>query len=169
MRVGIDAHCLGRRKTGNETYTRNLVRYLARSGHKDIRYTVYLGGPWESREDIFDKTWFESRMIRPANPLLRISVGLALQARKQKLDVFHAQYLLPHHLRCRTVLTVHDVFFERFPEFFTRWDHYTMKVGVRRSCYRADHIITVSEASKRDLVALYGLDPSKVSVTYLGV
>jgi glycosyltransferase involved in cell wall biosynthesis len=169
MRVGIDAHCLGTRKTGNETYTYNLVKHLARLGCDGIQYSIYVGGEWDNRREcFFDATWFESRIIRPSNPLIRIPVGFALQARRQKLDLFHAQYVLPHHLPCRTVLTVHDVSFERFPEFFTRWDHQTMKLGVRRSCHKADHIITVSEASKRDIVELYGLEPTKVSVTYLG-
>jgi glycosyltransferase involved in cell wall biosynthesis len=168
MRVGIDAHCLGQRKTGNETYTYNLVKHLAKLDRDGVQYTVYLGGEWGRKESIFNEAWFGSRMIRPLNPFIRIPVGFAIQARKRKLDVFHAQYFLPHHLGCRTVLTVHDVLFERFPEFFTKWDYFSLKVGVRRSCERADHIITVSEASKKDLVELYGLDPSKISVTYPG-
>jgi glycosyltransferase involved in cell wall biosynthesis len=168
MRVGIDAHCLGQKKTGNETYTYNLIKHLAALGRDGIEYTVYLKGDWESTEGIFQDGWFRPRAIHPASPLIRIPVGFAVQSRRQKLDVFHAQYVLPFALRCRSVLTVHDLFFERFPEFFTKWDHYRMKLVVRRSCERADHIITVSEASKRDLVEVYGLDPCKVSVTYLG-
>jgi glycosyltransferase involved in cell wall biosynthesis len=60
------------------------------------------------------------------------------------------------------------VIYERFPEFFTKADLYRNKIGVPWSCRRADHIITVSESSKRDLVELYGLNPERITVTYLG-
>jgi glycosyltransferase involved in cell wall biosynthesis len=168
MRVGIDAHCLGQKKTGNETYTYGLVKYLAGLEQDGIEYTVYVGGGREGETRLPSREWVRSKVIRPANPFVRIPIGFAIQSRAQKLDVLHAQYLLPHHLRCRTVLTVHDVLYERFPEYFTRWDYYRHKIGVPWSCRRADHVITVSETSKRDLVELYELDASQVSVTYQG-
>lgn len=168
MRVGIDAHSLGKRKTGNETYTLSLVKHLARLEPDGIKYTVYVGANWKLEEGIGDNTCVRSKPIRPENPLLRIPFGFAVESRMDKLDVLHAQYLLPHHLRCRTILTVHDILYERFPQYFTAWDRCRMKVGVRRSCLKADHVITVSESSKRDLLDVYDLDPSRVSVTYLG-
>jgi glycosyltransferase involved in cell wall biosynthesis len=168
MKVGIDAHCLGQKKTGNETYTYGLVKHLAELERGGIDYTVYVSRGWESGADIGSSEWFRPKVIRPGNPLLRIPVGFAIQSRVQKLDVLHAQYLLPNHLRCRSVLTVHDVLYERFPEYFTKWHCYRHRIGVRWSCHRAGHVITVSEASKRDLVELYGLNPSRVSVTYPG-
>lgn len=168
MRVGIDAHCLGQKKTGNETYTYGLVKHLAGLERDGIEYTVYVGAGRGGETNFPGNEWVRPRALRPAHPLVRIPVGLAIQSRAQQLDVLHAQYILPHHLRCRTVLTVHDVLYERFPEYFTRWDTCRHKLGVRWSCRRADHVITVSEASKRDLMELYGLPPSHVTVTYQG-
>jgi glycosyltransferase involved in cell wall biosynthesis len=167
MRVGIDAHCLGQQKTGNETYTFNLVKHLASLERSGIEYTVYVHRRWQADEEIFSDG-FRCKEIRPVNPLIRIPIGFAIQSRVENVDVFHAQYLLPHHLRCRTVVTVHDVLYERFPEYFTKWDCYRHRIGVRWSCGRANHIITVSQSSKRDLVELYGLDPSNISVIYPG-
>jgi glycosyltransferase involved in cell wall biosynthesis len=66
------------------------------------------------------------------------------------------------------VLTVHDVLFERYPELFARMDLYRNKIGIPWSCRRADHIITVSESSKRDLIEIYGLEASRITVTYHG-
>ena len=168
MRVGIDAHCLGQEKTGNETYTYTLVKYLAFLDQDSIEYTVYVGGTTKKGLELCSNRAFQLKPIRPANPFVRIPIGFAIQSRSQRLDVFHAQYLLPYHLKCRTVLTVHDVLYERFPEYFTRSDYYRHKIGVPWSCRRADHIITVSEASKRDLVDLYRLNPEQITVTYPG-
>src|SRR5216684_685188 len=168
LRVGIDAHCLGQRKTGNETYTYNLVKHLTLLGQDGIDYIFYVTEKGQREGSPVSESWFQSRLIRPASPFVRIPIGFAIESRARNLDLLHAQYLLPHHLRCRTVLTVHDVIYERFPEFFTKADLYRNKIGVPWSCRRADHIITVSESSKRDLVELYGLNPERITVTYLG-
>jgi glycosyltransferase involved in cell wall biosynthesis len=168
MRIGIDAHCIGQRKTGNETYTYNLVKHLGLLDSDGIDYIVYLTSKAERNGGVFAGPRSRTKVIRPETPYLRIPLAFALESRAEKLDVLHAQYLLPHHLRCRTVLTVHDVLYERYPEFFTRMDLYRNKIGVPRSCRRADHIITVSESSKRDLIEIYGLDPSRITVTYHG-
>jgi glycosyltransferase involved in cell wall biosynthesis len=168
MRIGIDAHCIGQRKTGNETYTRNLVKHLGLLEPNGIDYIVYLTSKADRNGEAFAGPRSRTKLIRPETPYLRIPIGFALESRAEKLDVFHAQYLLPHHLRCRTVLTVHDVLFERYPEFFTKMDLYRNKIGIPWSCRRADHIITVSESSKRDLIQIYGLDASRITVTYHG-
>jgi glycosyltransferase involved in cell wall biosynthesis len=168
LRVGIDAHCLGQRKTGNETYTYNLVKHLSLLARDGIDYIFYVTEKGKRESSPASESWLRLRLIRPASPLVRIPIGFAIESRARNLDLLHAQYLLPHHLRCHTVLTVHDVIYERFPEFFTRADLYRNKIGVPWSCRRADHIITVSESSKRDLVELYGLNPERITVTYLG-
>jgi glycosyltransferase involved in cell wall biosynthesis len=168
MRIGIDAHCIGQRKTGNETYTRNLVKYLGLLEPNGTDYIVYLTSNAGRNEKGLAGPRSRTKLIRPETPYLRIPIGFALESRAEKLDVFHAQYLLPHHLSCRTVLTVHDVLFERYPELFTKLDLYRNKIGIPWSCRRANHIITVSESSKRDLIEIYGLDPSRITVTYHG-
>src|SRR4029077_8905246 len=143
------------------TYSDSLVKHLSQLARDGVEYTIYVGQNGESQGRQFSEEWFRSKLIRPASPLIRIPIGFAIESRMRKLDVLHTQYLLPHHVKCRTVLTVHDVLYEKFPEYFTRTDYYRHKVGVPWSCRRADHIITVSESSKRDLVALYGLDPER--------
>jgi glycosyltransferase involved in cell wall biosynthesis len=169
MRIGIDAHCLGQQKTGNETYTYNLVKHLALLESEGMDYVIYLSAKANGRTGTFSGPRSRTKLIRPESPYLRIPIGFAMQTRTEKLDIFHAQYFLPHHLQCRTVLTVHDILYERYPQFFTRMDLFRNKIGIRESCRRADHIITVSESSKRDLIEIYGLNPSRITVTYHGL
>ena len=169
MRIGIDAHCIGHRKTGNETYTYNLVKHLGLLGPDDIDFVIFLTSKAERDMTTFAGPRSRTKLIRPESPYFRIAMAFALESRAEKLDVFHAQYLLPHHLRCRKVLTVHDILYERFPQFFTKMDLCRNKLGIPWSCRRADHIITVSESSKRDLIEIYGLDPNRITVTYHGL
>ena len=166
MRVGIDAHSIGNHKTGNETYSYNLVKELSLLPSNGDEYIIYLtkGGVWNG---LGLNGRLTHRRIRPATPYLRIPVAFPLESRMRRLDVFHATYILPSWLKCRTVLTVHDICYERFPEFYTRADYWRNKLAIPWSCRRAGRIITISEATKRDLVELYRLDPERITVIYL--
>lgn len=168
MRIGIDAHCIGQRKGGNETYTINLVKHLSLLEPNGDEYIAYLTDAGMRQYDIFLNGRMTKRLIRPSNPYLRIPFGFALEDRRRRLDVFHAQYFLPFNLRCKTVLTVHDIIYERFPQFYTSTDLRRNRLGIPSSCRRADHIIAVSECTKRDLVEIYSLDPDRITVTEEG-
>ena len=73
--------------------------------------------------------------------------------------------------RCRSataaasVLTLHDLSFERDPALMGRLDRLTFKAVVPRSARRADRVLAVSERTKRDVVELYGVPAEKVTVT----
>jgi len=82
-------------------------------------------------------------------------------------ELFHAtEHLLPPLRGVPTVLTVHDLIFRLFPEHQKRLNYWYLNATMPLYCRRAGAILTVSECSKRDLVAGYGLDPAKVTVVY---
>jgi glycosyltransferase involved in cell wall biosynthesis len=84
------------------------------------------------------------------------------------LDVFHAQFIVPPFLKCKTVTTIPDIAYEHVPQFFPARQRNYLKLLVRESARRADHVITVSEYSKRALVDTYGVSAEKITVTYEG-
>jgi len=99
---------------------------------------------------------------RPYAPIARI-----VAANPPRL--YHAtEHLLPH-LTTPTVLTVHDLIFERYPEHHTRRNVWFLKVGMRLFTRAATAIIAVSEHTRRDLIELYGVTPDKVQVIYEGI
>jgi len=63
-------------------------------------------------------------------------------------------------------VTVHDLSFELFPEFFSPRDLLILRSFVRFSARRAARVIAVSQSTKRDLVDLYGLNPDQIVVTH---
>jgi glycosyltransferase involved in cell wall biosynthesis len=82
-------------------------------------------------------------------------------------QLFHAtEHLLPPLRGVPTVLTVHDMIFKLFPEHQKRLNFWYLNATMPLYCRRANAIVTVSESSKRDIVAHYGLDPAKVTVVY---
>lgn len=66
----------------------------------------------------------------------------------------------------RVVTTVHDMIHERFPESFVSWDPTFRDKAV--AVARADHVVCVSEQTRRDLIELYGVASSRISVVYHG-
>ncbi|MBQ2808955.1 MAG: glycosyltransferase family 4 protein [Bacteroidaceae bacterium] len=87
-------------------------------------------------------------------------------------DIFHPTYFNPYflkHVKRRGkpfVLTVHDMTFERYPQDVLLYDRTIPHK--KRLIAEADHIIAVSENTKRDIVELLGTDPSKITVVHHG-
>jgi glycosyltransferase involved in cell wall biosynthesis len=163
MRIGIDVHTLGSQASGNENYYLQLLRDLARKDANGDRYVIYFTH-LKGRMKIPVADQFEIKRIRPANPLIRIPLSFPFEFRRERLDVFHAQYIIPPFCNCRAVTTIHDILFEGHPELFTRGENFRFRTLIPWSARRADHIITVSQFSKNDIVARYHVDPEKVSV-----
>jgi glycosyltransferase involved in cell wall biosynthesis len=163
IRPALDAHVVGRRKTGNETYIVNLADALARRA--DTRPIAYVdagtvwphpGGP-------------ETRDLKARTPLLRIPFELPARARHDGCDLLHVQYVAPPLAGLPVVATIHDMSFEDVPGLFSRATQLRLKLGVRISARRSAAIVTVSQFSRDRLVHHYGLDSEKIVVTPLGV
>ena len=84
-------------------------------------------------------------------------------------DVAHFQHALPLGFRGQSVVTLHDLHFERDGSRMGLLDRVTFKAVVPRAARRADAVIAVSERTKDDVVELYGLPSAKVTVTPHGV
>lgn len=85
------------------------------------------------------------------------------------IRLYHAtEHLLPR-LDTPTVLTVHDLIFERYPQHHTARNRLYLRVAMPLFVRAASAIIAVSRHTQRDLVELYGADPAKIHVVYEGV
>lgn len=88
---------------------------------------------------------------------------------KWKPDIVHETYYSRASCAPRNtckVLTVYDMIHEKFPQWGSRWDQ---SASLKRVAVdRADHVICISESTRKDLLDLYDVDPQKVSVVHLG-
>lgn len=89
--------------------------------------------------------------------------------KENSFDIFHPtfydDYFLPY-LKRPFVLTVHDLTCERHPEISKKND--IQVKGRRKLLGKAEHVVAVSNHTKVDLIDIYGVDPSKISVIYHG-
>lgn len=91
------------------------------------------------------------------------------QVREFRPDIYHATYFNKTEglaTSARQVLTVYDMIHERFPQYFAAWDRTAR--NKKLAVARADHIICISETTRRDLIEILGTPAEKVSVTLLG-
>jgi glycosyltransferase involved in cell wall biosynthesis len=168
IRPAIDAHVVGRRKTGNETYVVNLADALARRA--DVTPIAYvdqgavwpgLGGPGSVGPETRELNW--------RSAFLRIPVELPVRARRDRCDLLHVQYVAPPIARMPVVTAIHDVSFEDVPGLFPRRTELRLKLTVRQSARRSSAVVTISEFTRSRIAHRYHLDPERIVVTPLGV
>jgi glycosyltransferase involved in cell wall biosynthesis len=162
--VVVDADVLGRERTGDETYVRNLLRELgplaAAAGSRIAAVT--------RRPDLVPEG-VEAVELPARSQELRMAFLLPRLLRRLGASLVHTQYVLPLRSPCPGVVTVHDLSFAHRPELMGRKDRLVFRTIVPRAVRRAARVLTVSERSKRDLIELYGVPPDRVVVTPNGV
>jgi glycosyltransferase involved in cell wall biosynthesis len=98
-----------------------------------------------------------------------MAISLPRVLRRLRPQLSHFQHALPLGLRGLSVVTIHDLHFEHDPSVMGWVDRVTFKTVVPRAVRKADHVLAVSERTKRDVVELYGVPEEKVTVTPHGV
>lgn len=109
------------------------------------------------------------RMAAYGSQLTRLNQRRVLGPWVDAPVIYHAtEHLLPR-LPVPTVLTVHDLIFERYPAHHTWRNVQFLKRAMPTFVRAADVVIAVSEHTKRDLVELYRTPPAKIRVIYEGI
>lgn len=164
MKVAIDIRRVLDFGTG--TYTRNLIATLARLDH-DTSYTL-IGtvADWAELEPLPET--FSLLEFDRSRHGVRHDLQLGWRLRRHNIQVFHSPYLeSPWIVPCRHVVTVHDtVEFLDLPS-----DGYSLAdllhfQRTRRSLHRACCILSVSQATRRDLQRIFGVPGEKIKVIY---
>lgn len=89
----------------------------------------------------------------------------------EKLDIFHGlSHELPLHIpsHIKKFVTVHDLIFYRYPQFYSAIDVITYKHKLRSACERADKIMAISEQTRRDIIDFLHIPSEKITVVYQG-
>jgi glycosyltransferase involved in cell wall biosynthesis len=164
-RVAIDAHVVGTRKTGNETYVVNLVDALVR--RNDVDPIVYVNNrvPWPG--DL--ATALHVRSLRLSAPQLRIPIELPYRIFRDRARLLHVQYVAPPILSVPIVAAIHDVSFEDVDGLFSSATRLRLRATVRLTARRAARILVLSEFTKSRIIHHYGIAPERIVVAPAGV
>ena len=167
MKIGIDLINLRGLTEGLGRYTTQLLQVLndvseIEECHLFMRPEV--AGQIGDIDERFHKTIVsvpDSRVL-PWN-----QVYFALSRKARRLDFLHSPVSVsPMFSGTRTLLTVHDLAFEVFPEHYSRKAILYWKFALRRACSKATLVLAVSESTKRDLIEYMAVPEERIQVIY---
>jgi len=175
MVIGINATAaIKQPRMGVEEYCYHLIRHLTMLPEaREHRFLLYLPPIALAKGDlsIFDFPLPENFEIKILNWFLPMwtQLRLASEILVHKPDIlFIPVHILPKIHPENSVVTIHGLEYEYFPEYYPLWFRNYLRLSTKYAIRHARKIIAVSENTKRDLVKLYYADESKVEVVHHG-
>jgi glycosyltransferase involved in cell wall biosynthesis len=159
---------------GSETYTVRLLSGLAER-YSELEYTLFalpeFGSAYPDVVRTFKTVYAPvTGRRKPTRVLAGENTWLARQVRRRKIGlVHHAGGIVPLVHVARTVLTIHDLQYLFYPEYFARSKLTYLKAMVPRSAEAARVVLTPSEYTRRTVIERLGIDPSIVVVVPHGL
>jgi glycosyltransferase involved in cell wall biosynthesis len=176
MIIGFDAKRAMQNNTGLGNYSRYIIEVLSEY-YSDNRYVLF--APREkankrladifSRENIFSV--FPTGLSKLFPSLWRES-GINRDIKKNGISIFHGlSNELPvgvRHTGIKTVVSIHDLIFLRYPQYYNLIDRLIYRIKFIRACRKSDKIIAVSACTKRDIISFFNVPEEKIEVVYQG-
>jgi glycosyltransferase involved in cell wall biosynthesis len=156
LRVGVDLHVLEGKYQGSRTHCLELFsRVIHLLPEMDFFFFVDTSR-WDKDEGRCFTAVNATVVSMPhANSLVRLALTLPRLASKYHLDLLHTQYVCPLWGKVANAVTIHDILFEDFPQYFEPFLRYRSKILFRRSARLAKIVCTVSNYSKQKLAQQY--------------
>ena len=170
MIIGYEAKRVFQNCSGLGNYSRNTIDLLTRY-YPENKYKLFAPRLTDlyripaSAEIITPKTFFSQLLcsywrLRQINKLLKCN----------NIDVFHGlSHILPFGIEktgTPSVVTIHDLIFLRYPEYYQKIDREMYHTLYQSSCIRATKIIAISNQTKADLIRFFGIKANKIEVIY---
>ena len=178
MNIAFDAKRITNNATGLGNYSRFVLEALTeyRPENRYLLYSPSIGRPELYRELL------EHRSVQLHTPHRALAFlggslwrnySIPRLVREAKVDLFHGlSNELPLGLyraqRVGTVVTIHDLAFLRYPQYYKPIDRLLYRRKYGASARAADHVITVSEQTRRDVIDIFGVEEERVTTVYQG-
>jgi glycosyltransferase involved in cell wall biosynthesis len=172
MRIGLNLlYLLPGVVGGTETYARGLLGGLSRQ-KQSIDFVVFINeetSAWPFLSSIgFELIICPIKAIRRPNRYFFEQLSLPRLLKKHNISLVHSLgYVGPLRPHCSSVVTIPDLNSFEIGGTMPPLKRIMLRFYSQQSAKRSDHIITISEFSRKSLIHRFHLDPAKVSVTYL--
>jgi glycosyltransferase involved in cell wall biosynthesis len=173
MRLVLDVRTIGDHFPGIGRYTYQLALALGQQRNRDELVLVSNRESNNTRFNLGDLiAGPDVRMVTTsARPFtLREQVLCPIELRKLTPSAIHFPYLvMPYAAPRPVVLTIHDIIPVVFPNFFSLRQRLFYRASLWMALHTAEAVICVSEATRNDLAAFSGIDPSRLVVIHEGI
>ena len=172
MLIGIDASSAAKpMRTGVEQYAFQLIEALKKLPLGTDQVRLYSPAKLSAPLDALPTGW-ESRVLSwpLAHAWMRARVGMEMLAHAPDVLFVPSQglpFFSPRKKGKRTVTTIHDIGFLRVPALYDSHVVARTRAVTHRAVHLADHLITVSEFSKQELMNAYHIPVDRITVTPL--
>jgi glycosyltransferase involved in cell wall biosynthesis len=172
LRIGFDAKRAFLNNTGLGNYSRSVIKSLA-STFPENEYFLYTTKQIQNSRTAAMLGYPGVKVRTPAMPILKSlwrSRFVVNRLLKDKIDLYHGlSHEIPVSIQntsIKTVVTIHDLIFLRYPQYYKPADRKIYEMKFRNACKNADKIIAISEQTKRDIIHYFGTDEAKIEVVY---
>jgi len=167
-RFGYDEKTGLPRRVGSSAYCFELLLNLNRIDKKNS-YIIYL--PQNPTSDLpKEGSRWHYKIVRPRKMWTLFGLSLEFLLRRSKPDVFFSPtHYLPIFSPRRSVISILDISYIRFPELFRKADLNQLTKWTKYSARKAKRVFTISSSSKDDIIKAYKTPEKKVIVTYPGI
>lgn len=175
MKIGFDAKRAFHNFRGLGNYSRTLTESLFKY-YPDSEYFLYTPRFKDQRAIDWGKKHSKAKVITPRKSNSKIissawrSLFLTPVLEKDGLDIYHG---LSHELppgigksKIKSVVTIHDLIFMRYPEYFPQIDRWVYRKKFKSATQMADKVVAICEQTKTDLIELLGCPEEKIEVIY---
>lgn len=172
MRIGFDAKRAFLNASGLGNYSRNMIGCLMKEypGNDYFLFTPRSSQQFESFKNKNAKTILPQTSFHKTFSSYWRTYGLNRELRKYNLDLFHGlSNEIPYNIQkssVKSVVTIHDLIFLRFPNLYKRIDRKIYEKKFRYACRNANKIIAISEQTRKDIIDFFEIGEQKIEVVY---
>jgi glycosyltransferase involved in cell wall biosynthesis len=172
VRIGIDGRYITDHYPGIGRYTYSLATELPELAPDTDFVLFYDPRSTNTRYDVGRLAGQDNlRLLSVDSPTrsLQEQYGLRSLAKALSLDLLHSPYyIMPYWLHCPSVVTMYDLIPMIYPQYLPhRWAAWMFRAAASLATRRANHVIAISESTKRDLVRFFGIPEDRITVTHL--
>ena len=177
MRIGFDAKRAFYNNTGLGNYSRDSIRILSLL-YPENDYFLYTPKAKENKQISFLKNKENILVRTPSSFVGNLfkkywrNKNIIKDLVHDEIDIYHG---LSHEIplgiettNIKSVVTIHDLIFIRYPHLFSSIDRKIYHKKFQSACKRANKIIAISHQTKNDIIEFFGTDENKIEVVYQG-
>lgn len=169
MKIVYDAKRFFHNTSGLGNYSRDLVRILS-TYYPHHEYILLAKNKNERGKEILEIPCVNFSALSGGMMARQFQMGK--DAQNLGADIFHGlSGELPlrwNHKPIKKVVTIHDLIFLRYPEFYTFFDRKIHFWKFKKAAELADVVIAISEQTKRDIIEFLKIPEEKIKVVYQG-
>ncbi len=163
MNLLVDCHVFDGKFQGTRTYLQGLYQNMVK--HKDIDF-YFAASDIQNLKKYFGETEnVHYVQLKYSSSVIRLAAEFPQIIKKYRIDYAHYQYVSTLIKQCKEIVTIHDLLFLDFPQYFSFCYRLKNSFLFKRSAKRADILLTVSDYSRIAIERHFDIDRKDIFVT----